>query len=504
MKKNVLEIFEDSAAKYLNKIAVEDNEKSYTYQELWMLARKVGSGLLALGVRKQPMIVLTDRTVDSLVLFWGILYSGNFYVPVDETMPEERLNIFVASIKPAAIVSKEKYAGKLQKLNGVCGLIYEELLENMAAEEELEKIIDDTIDADPLYMVFTSGSTGIPKGVIKTHRSILAFEQEFIRLFDFSEHDVFGNQAAFDFDVSAKDIYTSAFLGGTLCLIPKRYFMIPAKLVEFLNAHRVTTLIWAVSAVIYAVDARCFEAEIPSCVNKVLFSGEKLPVRVLNAWREKLPDAMYVNLYAPSEVTGNCLYHIVEENLTDDDEIPLGRTFPNMDVLILNKDGKRIKEGELGEIYVRGAFLASGYYNDSEKTKNAFIQNPLQKDYIDIVYKTGDLAKMYNGRLYYVSRIDDQVKHMGHRIEMGEIESAGNRVAGVKKSCAFLDRENDKLVLVVEGEGLEERKILGELRKRLPKYMVPQRIFLTDHLPQNEHGKISKRTIKEKYEQGEF
>ncbi len=234
-------------------------------------------------------------------------------------------------------------------------------------------------------------------------------------------------------------------------------------------------------------------------IKKVLFSGEALPVKILIAWKAYLPMAMYVNLYAPSEVTGNCLYYVIEEMLADDEKIPLGKAFPNMEVMILNDSQRPIQEGEIGEIYVRGSFLSSGYYGDFQKTGQAYVQNPLNDKYIDLVYKTGDLAERKNGGIYFVSRRDNQIKYMGHRIELGEIETQADMLEYVDGCCAFFDEVNEKILLAVEGTGSQAAVVMNQLRERLPKYMVPHQVFVKKSLPRNSHGKVNREQIKELY-----
>ena len=280
--------------------------------------------------------------------------------------------------------------------------------------------------------------------------------------------------------------------------------MVPASLSVFLNQNKVTILIWAVSAMKFVIQARCFQREVPQFVDKVLFSGEVLPVKILNEWKRSVPSALFVNLYAPSEVTGNCLYQIIDSPMKEGEKISLGKEFPNVEVLILNDEFQKIREGEMGEIYVRGAYLSSGYYGNMEETRKVFIQNPLQKNIPEIMYKTGDLAKLRNGKLYYHSRVDDQIKHMGHRIELGEIECVGNEIPKVTKSCAFLSQKKNKIILAVEGENLERKEVLCFLKGRLPKYMVPHEVIVMKELAVTDHGKVDKKRIRMLYEKGEI
>ena len=248
---------------------------------------------------------------------------------------------------------------------------------------------------------------------------------QFREEFGFCEDCVFGNQAPFDFDVSVKDIYSALKNGASLYVIPKTMFSFPTKLIDYMNEKKITSVIWAVSALRILENLDVLSQKKPLWLRHVMFSGETMPVRVLNYWRTHLPDPLYVNLYGPTEITCNCTFFKVEGEFREGELLPVGRPFKNTGVFLL-EDGKEVKEpGMLGEICVKGTCLALGYYNNPEKTAEAFCQNPFNKSYPERIYRTGDLGKYdREGRLIFVSRRDYQIKHQGHRIELGEIEAA--------------------------------------------------------------------------------
>ncbi|MCE5257637.1 MAG: amino acid adenylation domain-containing protein [Chloroflexi bacterium] len=501
---NVLEFLEHSAAVYPDKPAFADEHNSYTFAQTLHIAKAVGSRLARTVQPGNPVAVFMERCALAPACFWGAVYAGCFYVPLDAQLPEHRLNLILQTIQAPALLVDAKNAAMAQKLRFNGELVrVEEAAEAAVDERTLQIIRDSTIDTQPLYAIFTSGSTGVPKGVLISHKSVLGFIEQFTETFGISADDVIGNQAPFDFDVSVKDLYATLKCGATLCIIPRQYFSMPARLMAFLSQHRVTTIIWAVSALCVAASLKAFDVQTPLYLNKVLFSGEVMPIKHLNTWREHLPEALFVNLYGPTEITCNCSYYIVERNQPLTGSLPIGQPFRNTRILVLNKHNEPVSEGAIGELCVLGSGLALGYYNNPEQTARAFVQNPLNPHYPERMYRTGDLAR-YNerGELLFLGRSDYQIKHMGHRIELGEIETAVNALEGVRSCCCLYDENNQFIYLLHESEGLSEKDILLALRQTLPKYMLPQRIIALEHMPLNKNGKIDRIRLREEYVPG--
>lgn len=361
-------------------------------------------------------------------------------------------------------------------------------------ENQLQQIRESMIDTDPLYCNFTSGSTGTPKGVLVAHRSVLEFIDQFTEIFDITEADVIGNQAPFDFDVSVKDIYSAMKMGATLVVIPKAYFMFPNSVVDMLDENHVTTLIWAVSALCLLNRLHGLKHKVPADINKILFSGEAMPIRQLHAWQSYYPDAMFVNLYGPTEITCNCTYHILDRTYGEDEKLPIGIPFPNERVFLLDEENHLIEPGSIGktgELCVAGTTLALGYYRNAAATAKAFVANPLQTDYPETIYRTGDLASYgEDGLLYFAGRKDFQIKHMGHRIELEEIEHALAAIPEIEGAACFYDREKNKVVACYIG--IDDKKyLITAMKKKVPDYMVPNVFCKVDMLPLN---KMARRT----------
>lgn len=506
MIRNVLEYLETSALQYPDKTAFGEENSEISYKELMKAAKRVGTQIASYGFHNQPVLVATDHRMACLVTFLGVVYSGNFYVPVDVKQPLARIRRITETARPVLTITPAAYADKFAE-TAVRDhlLIREEIGETEADEALLDRIRERMLDTDPLYLMFTSGSTGIPKGVLVCHRSVVDLVEQFTETFGFDSSEVFANQAPFDFDVSVKDIYNTLKNGASMYIVPQMMFAAPKGLVPYLNKCRVTTIIWAVSAMEILASVNGLEKQTPADIKKIMFSGEVMPVKVLNYWRRYLPEAMFVNLYGPTEITCNCTYYIVDRDFTELEELPVGRAFPNTEILLLDEKGGEAKPGDTGEICVRGTCLAHGYYGNPEATAAAFKQNPHNDNYPELIYHTGDYGRWNEkGELMFAARRDWQIKHMGHRIELAEVERAVSALPYVRRGCCMYDREKRKIVLVYEAEEECSGKMMRDLQEYLPKYMCPNRFIHMKHMPLNQRGKTDRVYLKRKFaEKGE-
>ena len=502
MVTNILDYLEKSVSLYPEKVVFSDSKKDITYSELRKKAAAVASALVSKGIgTKTPVVVFIDRNIESLVSFMGTVMSGNFYVPVDRSLPAQRVKLIFETLDPRCAVIFGKDNKMLDEI-GFSGerLLFDEAVLFPVNEEKLKKRRSRAIDTDPLYAIFTSGSTGVPKGVLVCHRSVIDLIENFAETFSFDSSCVFGNQAPFDFDVSVKDIYSVLRNGASMHVIPKLFFSFPGKLIDCIDERKINTIIWATSALRIVENLNAFEKKVPLSLRTVMFSGEVMPNKVLNYWREKLPQVNFVNLYGPTEITCNCLYYKVSRPFKNEDALPIGIPFKNTDILLLDGDTLIEQNGVKGEICVRGTSLALGYYNNAQKTAEAFCQNPCNPFYPELIYRTGDLAKYgEDGNLYFVSRKDYQIKHMGHRIELSEIEIAVNALAFVDAACCIYDENEEKIVLFYQSKEPCDREVINEAGKILPKYMLPNRMVHMSRMPMTKNAKIDRIALKKEF-----
>lgn len=500
MQSNVLEWLEYTAKYMPEKTALMDEQELLTFREYHDKSVGIAEEILRRGYGpKKPVVVYIEKSAKVLVSFMGIAYSGNFYSPIDTEMPATRVNKILEVLKPELVVTTKALAEEFKAFAYQGGFLFYDEIEEREKSEKVQNAVDSIIDTDLLYVLFTSGSTGVPKGVCITHGSVIDYIDWVTKTFEITEKDVFGNQAPFYFDNSILDIYSTMKTGAALYIIPQKLFSQPVPLLEYLKEYGVNTIFWVPSALIVVSKLRALKnVDMKDILKRVLFCGEVMPNKQLNIWREFLPDAVFANLYGPTEITDACTCYIVDRAFGDDEPLPIGFPMRNTDVLVLDDEEHLVTEPEVvGELCVRGTGLARGYYRNPEKTQVAFVQNPLNDAYEEKIYRTGDLVK-YNERheLIYLSRKDFQIKHMGHRIELGEIETAVSSLPGISLCCCLYDERHSRIVLFIDQERKKD-EINGQLKTMIPEYMLPGKVIVKEEMPINANGKIDRVRLKE-------
>lgn len=496
---NVLTYLEQSAEKFPQKTAFWDETDAVSFAQLRARGQSIGSALIPHSGRRAPVVFFGEKSAWMACGFMGAVYAGCFYAVLDPKHPPQRACAILQKLGVNYIIAQDKYREKAEQIefSGTI-LSLETLAETPVDEALLAARRRQAISTDPLYAMFTSGSTGQPKIVLVSHRSVTDFIDVFTQTFAMTERDSFANQAPFDFDVSVKDIYAGLKLGATVHIIPRSYFSFPTKLMDFLCEREPTTLIWAVSALVFVTTMKAFDYKKPESIRAILFSGEVLPIKHLHQLRAALPKAQLVNLYGPTEITCNCTYHIIDRDYTELEAIPIGTAFPNETVFLLDAEDTLVTQaGVQGEICVAGTALALGYYDDAAKTNEVFVQNPLNHSFAELIYRTGDLGRYdENGLLYYVSRKDFQIKYMGHRIELGEIETALHAIAGVTRACCVYHEEKQRITAYYTGD-VTKKEIVACLKETLPLYMMPGSFVMLEEMPITQNGKIDRACLKE-------
>lgn len=497
--KNIVEFLDINANKYPNKIAYTDSENEISYTKLNENAKRVATAILDKNYFRKPIVLFVDKNIKLISAIFGSLYSGNFYVIIDTQMPVDRINVIFDTLAPSLVIFENKYLDKVNQLNITDKVDVDECLAYSVDQSKIDNALKEQIDTDLAYGLYTSGSTGVPKGAVINHNTLLRYIDWYKNEFDINDETVFGGQTPLYFSASVSDFFATMVAGATYHIIDKRLFTFPIKVIELLNEKKVNTIYWVPSALCIFANLKVLDYMLPKYLKKVMFIGEVMPTKQLNYWRKFLPDVEYTNLYGPTETVDVCTFYKINREFRDDEPLPIGKHCDNCDVFILKDDNTLAKKNEEGELCVRGSFLASGYYNNAEKTSLAFPQNPLNSAYPERIYRTGDLVKeLYNGDIMYITRKDFQIKHMGYRIELGEVEMAFSSMEGMRNVVSIFDTKEDKIVLVYEGK-LTDEDIYNRAKEKLPKYMWPSVVKRVRQMTLNANGKIDRVFYKNNY-----
>ncbi len=498
MQKTVLDYFENTVQNNPDKVALIEGEKTCSFEELQYNAKLLASSIIARIPEKtsKPIVVLLPKSIQAVVADIGILYSFNIFNNLDVKTPVNRLKNILAMMKPVAVITNDKYMEIIDWNEfGMEVFNIDEVDKNIPIKnEEMQLRWGRVIDTDPFCIINTSGSTGTPKGVILNYRSFFDFMTWADDTFHFTGDEIIGALSPIVFDIYDFELCLMMFHGATIVLIDGSLAVFPVKLLEVLNKNNVNFIFWVPTIMVNIANMNLLEKVQLPMLKTVWFAGEVFPTKQFNYWRKHLPNAVFANLYGPIEITLDCIYYIVDRDFADDEPLPIGIPCNNTDILLLNEEDKCCGIGEEGEICVRGSSLAMGYYNNPEKTSQAFVQNPLNSSYPELIYRTGDIAEYgEDGLIRFKGRKDSLIKHQGYRIELTEIEhEIVNNLKLVANCCVTYDKEKHAIVLFYEKSDVSEVEIRKALSQSFPRYMVPTVYHEMEELPRNTNGKIDR------------
>lgn len=508
MKINILEYFEKTVQAMPDKTAVIDGEQETSFRELADRAKALSRRIARSTDHtiRRPIAVFLPKCTESVIWDIAIIYSGNAYMNLDVKTPAARIEAILNRIEPLLVISNEANAALLPDSWDRKKLILSDKTAPDACScepQQIDDLLSGIIDTDPLCIINTSGSTGTPKGVVLNHRSFIDFTEWANDTMQFTEHEIMGCLSPVVFDIYSYEMCLMMSRGGTMVLLKESYAAFPARLLQTLAARKVTFIFWVPTIMVNIANMGLLEKIPLPDIRTVWFAGEVFPTKQFNIWRRYLKSARFVNMYGPIEITLDCTHYIIERDLTDDEPIPIGYAMRNTDILLLNETDGPCAPGDEGEICVRGTSLAMGYYNNPEKTAAAFVQNPLNHAYPELIYRTGDIGKINeHGELVFCGRKDTLIKHMGYRIELAEIEHVIINVLHlVKNGCTVYDRGQKEIHFFYENN---EEITAAEFRKKvgaaLPAYMLPKVYTRLDEMPRNTNGKIDRLALKEQVE----
>ena len=490
--KSFLSYLNATADRLPDKLAFSDGEYGLTFSELRQAAANVGACLRSKGAKAEPVGVLMERGARTVAAFLGVMEASCFYVPLDEQMPRERLDRIVRTLSPRFILTDEK---NLTAAEGLCPAA-EHLLYTDAAAYPSPDRLREVSETDALaYVVFTSGSTGEPKGVSIRESSLLDYAATLPEALGFDDSLIFGVQSPLYFDAWLKELLGVIVKGATAYLLPRELFVNPMALIQYINERRINALCWVSSAFSLVSRLRTFYAVVPEHLRLMCFGSEVLPVKQLTAWQNACPNARIFQLYGATECTGMSVFHPVVGPQDPAKPIPVGKPFPGTKLYLLNDEGKPDTEGE---IVIGGPSVMAGYYHDPDRTAAALIPDPADPENGRLCYRTGDHGRLdENGDLVFIGRRDQQVKHMGHRVELGEVEAAALSLVGVHEAACLYVADRQRIDLFYTGPAQPWDLVVG-LKQKLPGYMTPNRTEQRAELPHLPNGKIDRRTIEKK------
>jgi amino acid adenylation domain-containing protein len=498
--------------------AVRWQDRSLTYGELDAASSGIARALVDGGIRHGDRVALfLPKTPEAVAAAYGVMKAGAAYVPIDPMAPVVRAATIAADCEVAAVVTTP---GRLAALTSEMRGHRPDLAIVVEGGEEAEPVDVPTIayadatadpgaadpgvpviDTDLAYILYTSGSTGVPKGVMLTHRHALTFVEWCADRIGTRPDDTFSSHAPLHFDLSVFDLYVAAYGGARVAIVPEGQAYFGRDLARFARELGVTVWYSVPSALILL--ARAAGPEGFPGLRAVVFAGEVYPTKQLRALRPLVPNAALWNLYGPTE-TNVCTYYRVDELPKDDRPIPIGRACENTEVFALREDGAVAGEGEVGELYVRGSAVMKGYWGRPERTAEVLVPNPLSPNVPELLYRTGDLVRLRpDGNYDFLGRRDHQIKSRGYRIELGEIEAALNAHEDVEEAVAVAvpHEEWGKAIVAYvvgkDGASLGATAIKGHVAKRLPRYMVPAAVEVVDALPRTSTGKVDRQRLLE-------
>lgn len=509
--------------------AIVYKKERLTYGELEESSNQLARLLKEAGCQRGDRVgFLIPKTPAAIITILGILKADCVYVPLDPSSPAPRLEMIVDACAPRFIIAGGSVTSLLDELmtdetrrkGTAIGWMGDSKVEgsNFKAHfsrADLKGYSSAPLDyqntsSDAAHILFTSGSTGVPKGVVITHANVLHYIHWAVKYFDTKPEDKVSSHPPLHFDLSTYDIYSTLSSGAELHIVPTELNLLPHKLAEFIRNSELTQWFSVPSVLNFMAKADVVKQDDFPALKRLMWCGEVFPTPPLIYWMQRLPHVQFTNLYGPTEATIASSYYTVPECPANERvDIPIGLPCDGEELIVLDEELKPLPPGEIGDLYIAGVGLSPGYWRDPEKTNGVFIPRPGSLDANERIYKTGDLAKLgEDGLVYYLGRADSQIKSRGYRIELGEIETALNAL-NLTEECAIVAINTGGFEGVaiccayvpLEDADVTPTRLRSDLSKALPSYMLPARWMKFERLPKNANGKIDRKVLREQFQQ---
>jgi amino acid adenylation domain-containing protein len=504
----------ESAQRAPDSLALVDRDRRFTYRELDVRSDAVAARLVELGVAPGDRVgIYLPKAAEAVIGIYGAMKAGAGYVPIDPSAPEARVQYIAGNCGIRHVVSGVKRAATWEGLGSV-GVEHVLAMDTDTVPETSGVAVHPSswieaggvppdpgiIDQDLAYILYTSGSTGDPKGVMLSHLNCRAFVEWAVEEYGVTGEDRISSHAPFHFDLSTFDLYSAALTGAPVYLVPAKAAMFPAEIAKFITTNEITVWYSVPSILIMLVEKGGLKVgDLPS-LRRLLFAGEVFPTKYLSRIMNRLPHVAFANLYGPTETNVCTAYTVPEPPAEDGPTISIGKAITNVETFVVDEQDNIVEPGEVGELLVRGPTVMAGYWGDPERTRTRLIASPIPRHHGDPVYRTGDLVEeMAGGNYRFLGRRDNQIKSRGYRIELGDIEAALNAHPDVMEAAALAIPDemisNRIIAYVSAATEITERDLTAFCAERIQRYMVPEAILIEPALPKTSTGKIDRQNL---------
>lgn len=506
----------ESARLYPDWPAVVAREGTITYAELDAASDRLAARLVELGVGIGDRVGLfLPKSINAVIGIYAALKAGAAYVPIDPSSKNHRAGYIAGNCGVRVLISSTAKKGQWPAFGDVG-------VESVVAMDSDEPIIIDGLDVyarpwvdeagsadlprvisqDLAYILYTSGSTGDPKGVMLSHQNCLSFVEWAVEEYGVVHEDRLSSHAPFHFDLSTFDLYAAVCTGATVYLVPKAVSMLPAEIKKFIEEKGITVWYSVPSILTMLVELGGLEAGDLPGLKTLLFAGEVFPTKYLSRLMSKLGHVHFANLYGPTETNVCTAYSVVERPPEDGPTISIGKAIADVETFVVDEQDHLVERGKTGELLVRGPTVMAGYWGDSDLTSGKLISSPIERHLGDKVYRTGDLVEeLDDGNYRFIGRRDNQIKSRGYRIELGDIEAALSAHPAVLEVAVIAVPDDMVTNRIVCFAAVSEAVTTADLQRfcgeRVPAYMVPESITMLDGLPKTSTGKIDRRSLSE-------
>ncbi|MGJ8585625.1 MAG: amino acid adenylation domain-containing protein [Marinosulfonomonas sp.] len=517
MSKTLVDILAEAAEKDPNGIAFRCLEDRLSYAELQKKSQKLAATLRGKGVRRGDRVgIFMRKSIQSPVAIFGILASGAAYVPLDPNAPSDRLVTLIGQCGIKHLVSDQAMVkglkGILDHPTAISSIIGANQIDNKEVDcvtwEEVGRAITarqlPLSQDDIAYIMFTSGSTGVPKGIVHTHSSALSYVRAAIDLFDVNADDNMANHSALHFDISTFAMFGGPLAGAPVTVIPDAYTRLPAELSKLMERDRISIWYSVPFALIQLLENGALDQRNLENLRWVVFAGEPLPPKHLKALMEQWPQARFSNNYGPAEVNVCTFHHFDSLSDVPESALPIGRPWEIAESLILDNEDATVPPGVVGELMIRAPTRMREYWQAPELTEASLYRRPNPAGGDDVFYRTGDLVfEDEFGVLHFSGRMDRQIKMRGFRVELDEIELVLCGHPSVVEAAAACSKNGKKIVAAVTlrcGEKPSQQELVRHLKAKLPAYSVPEHVHICRQFPRTVTEKIDRTALFERIE----